>query len=708
MSSWILGAAEAVDSPHAGGKARALARAERAGLPVPPWFALSAGAFVESLTPEQRTALETATDANALGRVLETVSLAPAIVEAVSEAVRRLSPAGELVAVRSSASDEDGTEHSFAGQLESFLNVPPDHVPEKVRAVWQSGFTDRIFAYRREHGLPLLPHAPAVLIQRMVSPRAAGVAFGADPVSGRRGVAVVSAVPGLGSAVVSGEADADTWLVDRAGKIVERRIVTKHRMHVADAASPGGVRTADVPAAFADQPTLTDADVQDVAALARAAGRHFGRPQDIEWAIADRLLLLQSRPITSMRAMADPDASLTIWDNSNIVESYSGVTTPLTFSFAREIYEYVYRQFCRMMSVPERVIAGQEATFQNMLGLIRGRLFYNLLSWYRVLAMLPGYQVNRPFMEQMMGVKEALPDALAGGIASEISRGRALDALYAIRTAGGLVANHLTLNRRIDAFYDRLDRALAPPVPPLEDRRIDELVAHYRDLRARLLLSWDAPLVNDFFAMIFYGLLRSLVIRWCGDPEGTLQNDLIGGEGGIVSAEPAVRMQRLARLAGGHSELILRLTRGTVEEIRAALAGHQEFVEQYQRVPGEVRRPDRQRAEARERHAARRSASALSRRRLARATACRGRRDQPFRGVRFGCRSAPDRIEAARPGNSGRASPAARGLRLGPSARAAACSRSRKPPAPAHAAFRPRAPHLHRDWPAASRVRSAR
>ena len=76
--------------------------------------------------------------------------------------------------------------------------------------------------------------------------------------------------------------------------------------------------------------------------------------------------------------MADPDARLTIWDNSNIVESYSGVTTPLTFSFAREIYEYVYRQFCRMMGVPERVIAEHEETFQNMLGLVRGRLYYNL------------------------------------------------------------------------------------------------------------------------------------------------------------------------------------------------------------------------------------------------------------------------------------------------------------------------------------------
>ena len=126
-----------------------------------------------------------------------------------------------------------------------------------------------------------------------------------------------------------------------------------------------------------------------------------------------------------------PTRALAIWDNSNIVESYSGVTTPLTFSFAREIYEYVYRQFCRMMGVPERVIAGQDETFRNMLGLVRGRLYYNLLNWYRVLALLPGYQVNRRFMEQMMGVKEPLPDALAAEIASGISRGRALDALYA-------------------------------------------------------------------------------------------------------------------------------------------------------------------------------------------------------------------------------------------------------------------------------------
>jgi phosphohistidine swiveling domain-containing protein len=527
---YILTPREALGSPAAGGKARALAAVERAGLPVPAWFVLSSDAYAATLTPEVRAEL--------------------------SSAIAGISPNGERLAVRSSASDEDGIDHSFAGQLESFLQVPPGEVVDKVMAVWQSGLTDRIAAYRREHGLPGAPRPPAVLVQRMVHARAAGVAFSADPVSGQRGVAVVSAVRGLGDALVSGEADADTWRIDRRGGIVDRRV-------------------------SAARPTLTDAEVRDVAALARRLDRHFGRPQDIEWAIDDqRVWLLQSRPITSLAGRADPDATLTIWDNSNIVESYSGVTTPLTFSFAREIYQHVYEQFCRLMGVPERVIRAREDVFRNMLGLVRGRLYYNLLNWYRVLALLPGYQVNRRFMEQMMGVKEPLPDILS----EEIARGganRLLDGVHLGRTFAKLVGNHFTLRRRILSFYDRLNDALAPPDPPLEDRRPDELVAHYRDLRKRLLLAWDAPLVNDFFAMMFYGVLRRLSGTWCGDSTGALQNDLIAGDGGMVSAEPALRLRRLATLAVTDRTLLQALTSGDSDEIDVAIEKIPGFKQEY-------------------------------------------------------------------------------------------------------------------------------
>ena len=98
---------------------------------------------------------------------------------------------------------------------------------------------------------------------------------------------------------------------------------------------------------------LTDAQAAAVAALARKSARHFGRPQDIEWALEQgRVLLLQSRPITTLAGLADPDGGRRIWDNSNIAESYGGITTPLTFSFARTVYEEVYRQFCVILAVP--------------------------------------------------------------------------------------------------------------------------------------------------------------------------------------------------------------------------------------------------------------------------------------------------------------------------------------------------------------------
>jgi pyruvate,water dikinase len=581
MTRWILDPPEALASPYAGGKARALAGAERAGLPVPPWFVVSSLALENSLELDRRAAPGGSIDAAGTPRTLDTIALSDSVADELQQAVARLAPHGEWLAVRSSASDEDGELHSFAGQLESYLNVPPRDVADRVKDVWRSGFTERILAYRREHGLSPAPRPPAVLVQRMIAPRAAGVAFSADPISGRRGLAVVSAVFGLGSALVSGDADADTWVVDRARNIVEQRIVQKSRMHAPDPDARDGVRIAEVPADLATRPALEAEEVLAVADLARAAERHAGRPQDIEWALADRLYLLQSRPITSLAARPDPDGRLAIWDNSNIVESYSGVTTPLTFSFAREIYEHVYRQFCRMMGVPGRVVAERDEMFRNMLGLVRGRLYYNLLNWYLMLALLPGYRVNRRFMEQMMGVKEALPETVAEDIVASVKRGRALDALYLGRTTARLVANHLMLPRRIQAFYRRLEDALAPPFPPLEDRRPDELVAHYRDLRSRLLLNWDAPLVNDFFAMLFYGLLRRLVVHWCDDPGGTLQNDLIGGAGGILSAEPAVRMRRLASIAAENPPFSELLMRGTTDEILAAVESLPEFKAEY-------------------------------------------------------------------------------------------------------------------------------
>jgi rifampicin phosphotransferase len=544
-----------------GGKAVALATLQQSGLPVPDWFALDSAAFEASLETADRERLEAgchAGDEAAVSAALAHLTPSAAVLDELAQAVAALSSDGLPLAVRSSASDEDGDKRSFAGQLASFLNVAPQDVAARVADVWRSGFSARILVYRRTHGLAAVPPAPAALIQRMVPADAAGVAFSADPASGRRGVAVVSAGAGLGDSLVSGASDADTATIDRLGAVSRIQRVGR-------------------------RPVLDDEQLRAIAALARRCERRFGIPQDIEWAIAGgELFLLQSRPITTLAEMRDPDGAYALWDNSNIAESYGGVTTPLTFSFARHAYEEVYRELCRLLGVSEAEIAAHADTFRRMIGLVRGRIYYSLFSWYDLLALAPGFSSNRRFMEQMMGVKEELPPALAARLDANGGRMRLMDALRLARAVASLARHYRRLPRDIERFYARLNAALTPGAIALETLRPDELVAYYRELEGKLLAHWDAPLVNDLFAMLFYGLLRRLCIAWCGDAAGTLQNDLVSGQGGVISAEPAQRVRTLAALAAQSPTLAAALRVGSAATAQREIAQHPAFADEYQ------------------------------------------------------------------------------------------------------------------------------
>ena len=138
-----------------------------------------------------------------------------------------------------------------------------------------------------------------------------------------------------------------------------------------------------------------------------------------------------------------------------------------------------------------------------MIELVRGRIYYNLGSWYRVLALLPGYRLNAGLMEGMMGVKDGIPEALRP---EPPSTGRLGDALALGRTALGLVASHGRLPRMKAAFLSRVEAALGAHGTRLDRLSLDELAAVYAALEGKLLQRWDAPLVNDFFAMVWFGL----------------------------------------------------------------------------------------------------------------------------------------------------------------------------------------------------------
>lgn len=503
----------------AGGKGAALARLKAAGFNVPDFFVIPATAIRDgALAPEDAAAIEAA--ARALG--------------------------GDLFAVRSSAREEDGASHSHAGQFLSVLDVPADRVAAEARNVWRSGLQDNVRDYRASRGLDAAGGAPAIVVQRMARARAAGVMFSADPVSGRRDRIVVSATAGLGDRLVGGEVDGDDYTLDRAGARVS-----------------GGV-----------DGVLSPADLAQLHKLALAVEAHFGAPQDMEWAFeGEDLFLLQARPITTRLldpAIADP--AVAIFDNSNIIESYPGLVSPLTYSFAQYVYARVYRTFVRVVGVAEADIRRNAATFENMLARVDGRIYYNLPNWYRALALLPGFAINRAHMESMMGVDEPLPRDMADALSPAPARGLARIAEYGRvgRMVFRLAFEGARLKRTTKRFYRRLDAALARPAAELDAMPLSALAREYRRIEADLLQQWDAPLINDMLCMMMFGASRKLVEKRLGADALPLHNDIMIGQGDIISAEPAQRIRRMGAMARGDAAALDALKRGD----RAALAAH--------------------------------------------------------------------------------------------------------------------------------------
>jgi pyruvate,water dikinase len=541
--NWILTAKDDAGVAQLGAKAAALQALHDLDISIPDWFVVSPRAFSDSLPFAARSILTGASSGAAVARIVENIEPSRKVMHEVLSAYGRLTNGGAKVAVRSSAIDEDGNQFSFAGQLQSFLYVTRDDLANRIAMVWRSAFAAQVLEYRQRHGLALVPGAPAVLIQCMVDATVAGVAFSADPVTGRAAVSVINAVCGTAEGLVGGLVDADSYRVDNKQQVIEIR----HSRH---------------------GPRLGGQPILEIQRLAQVCADRFERPQDIEWAMDDRgIHLLQSRAITTLGDIADPDGRIRLWDNSNIVESYGGITSPLTYSFARGAYEAVYREFARLLGMPNDAIQQQQQLYANMLGYIQGRVYYNLLNWYRALAMLPGFSFNREFMEQMMGVKEGLPAEIVEQLEQAGAGARIKDGWLLLRALVGLLSSYLSLPRRTRQFYERLDSSLGDP-GQLPGMRLDQLAEHYRDLERCLLYHWDAPLINDLFAMIFHGLLRRLSLRWCREP---LHNDLLCDQGGLVSAEPAHRIRKMATLAAADRQLVtlLRQTAGAAVKTRS-------------------------------------------------------------------------------------------------------------------------------------------
>jgi len=498
-----------------GGKAANLGELISAGLPVPPGYCVTTVAYRRATEATGLTEVCAAlaqtdpSDAAALAalaaRAREAVMSATVPAD-VAEAVRAAYEAmgtgmsggtngtgdpaeagrsGAAVAVRSSATAEDLPTASFAGQQDTYLNVVgPAAVLDAVHRCWASLWTDRAVAYRAVNGIEHSAVELAVVVQRMVDAEVAGVLFTADPVTGRRRRAVVDASPGLGESVVSGAVNPDRFVVDLdTGEVLERRHGDKRT--AVRALAGGGTEQVTLTTAH-DSASLEDAQLRELARLGAGVERHFGTPQDIEWALdgRGRAWLTQARPITTLFPLPEAAAAYPAGDTAP-------VRVYFCFSLAQGLHRPITPMGRAVFGVVGSAVAGRIAGLPvadpaegpRAVTSAAGRLFLDVTAILR-------HPVGRVLFPRVLDVMEARAAVVLRGLLDDPRLGmrRGGRASFAARVARAAVryrvpvvavravASPAAAHRDVTRVEDEIRRRAQPLPSASAAARVDHAV----------------------------------------------------------------------------------------------------------------------------------------------------------------------------------------------------------------------------------------
>lgn len=541
-------AAQRAPVAQLGGKGANLQRLCLAGLPVPGWFCVPTAVFDQVVAPHvdadvARLAALDFTDTAAVSAMavqlqqrIQQLKLPCELRARLREAVCQLGAshantahgAGPSYAVRSSAVSEDSATHSFAGQLDSYMHVRAEHIGDRIIDCWASAFSSGALLYAHACGQTGVGSV-AVVVQTMVDSVSAGVLFTANP-TGSLDEQVIVAGYGLGEGIVAGQVPCDTYVFDAPTKRWSVQVANKQTHVTRDTHAGTGTVVVQVDAARAKLPALTVGQRHALLHLAEQICAITDDYQDIEWAVdqAGTIHLLQTRPITTL-----PQGTLSVFDNSNIVESYPGVTLPLTFSYIQKAYERIFTQAVLRLGVARRVVENHEAIFGSMLGFASGRVYYNLTNWYQMFRLVPGTRPYIPVWEQMLGLPASSDTSRTVPLGERIRRIPPL-----LRGVGSLAWHFAAVGfllRRVRARFERTQKAFrALPLRQLDAAAFEP---RFRSMLGREMNGWEVTLLNDGYAFIFSSLVRTLLRRRGIDEQ--LFGPLMAGDHALESVGPA-------------------------------------------------------------------------------------------------------------------------------------------------------------------------
>lgn len=584
--------AEARDPSLAGGKARNLARLIALAVPVPTGVVLTVDAFERFLDDTGlRARIETRLVDADLGDPVQAQAAAVSIASMIDAASLPADLRDALesesgtwvratsVAVRSSAVGEDGERASFAGQLDTVLNVDAADAAALIRAIrtcWASYWSARALSYRSARAASLA--GMAVVIQEQVDAAMSGVLFTREPDDRQRaegrgdtaacgderdaGAMLVEYCEGLGDALVSG-------LVDPGRLRIRRDDLTVEELQTLPRASEAAAAA------------LTPASLADLARIALDIERAFGTPQDIEWSVDvnGRLWILQTRPITTTvptdrgPRFADRDArssaATVLWSNANVNENFPEPISPLLYSIASAGYYHYFRNLGVAFGISRRRLAGMDRPLRGLIGVHDGRMYYNLTNLHAVLRMAPfGEHLGRAF-NAFVGAGEIAghPEGARRWTDPRRLAGRAAE--FA-RIAAQTTWQYLGLGHRVRQFERNADRFAARAHPgALAVRSLDDLLGDlsaFMDIRCH---RWTNASLADAAAMVSYAMLQRALARAGADPP--VANRLLRALPGVPSSQPALRLWDLSRLIRSDARLATLFATGSPADVLRAL-----------------------------------------------------------------------------------------------------------------------------------------
>jgi len=313
------------DVGEAGGKGASLGEMSRAGLPVPPGFVVLADAF-DRFLKETDLEVEIASvlkkvnykDINSVDKASNVIrdlihdqAMPADIKKEVLTEFKKLKAGPHprsllskerefFVAVRSSATAEDSSVASWAGELETYLDTTEKNLFENARKCWSSLFTPRAIFYRREKKMLKTKVSVAVVVQQMIESEVSGIAFTVHPVTRDKNQMIIEAGWGLGEAIVSGQVTPDAYVIDKRDLSIMDINIAKQEMMIIRKVG-GGIKHTAVPKTKQEKQKFNGKQIIELAKICASIEKHYKKPQDIEWAMAKgKFYITQSRPITTL------------------------------------------------------------------------------------------------------------------------------------------------------------------------------------------------------------------------------------------------------------------------------------------------------------------------------------------------------------------------------------------------------------------------